>query len=289
MNGSLGFNIKDILGLEFDGGHSSSSEHLHGITSSQNSVDFIFSAKALGPTFIGSGDARIRTALVGDVVDAGVSNLDRTNLWLQKCGIGYIDQVRLGAYLRVVMHIRSASVETQVSIAQSAENYFNGSVNQLGGSTGASSAAQGFLNSLSASFSYDSQEESIIGTTTSGETFSITFDITSEGPFFDAGEITSLSDVWDLFGNFEQVVQSVNKKYLAAMHYSAKPYNTVYNVQSRLPIYTKEPTSKSWYAAGWYEITINNKTTIEFCPKLILLERYFYRGPAMSADGFTFK
>jgi hypothetical protein len=69
----------------------------------------------------------------------------------------------------------------------------------------------------------------------------------------------------------------------------AKPYNAVYNVQSRLPIYTKEPKSKSWYAAGWYEITINNKTTIEFCPKLILLERYFYRGPAMSADGFTFK
>ncbi len=230
INGSLGFNIKDILGLEFEGGHSSSSELTHGITSSQNSVDLIFSAKALGPTYIGAGDARIRTNLVGDVVDAGTSYADRTNLWLQKCGIGYIDQVRLGAYLRVVMHIRSASVETQVSIAQSAENYFNGSANQLAGSGGSSSSAQGFINSLNASFSYNSQEDSIVGTTASGETFSITFDVSSEGPFFDTGEITSLSDVWDLFANFEQVVQSVNKKYLAAMHYSAKPYNTVTNI-----------------------------------------------------------
>tara|TARA_R110000796_G_scaffold174019_1_gene290984 strand:+ start:247 stop:693 length:447 start_codon:yes stop_codon:yes gene_type:complete len=69
----------------------------------------------------------------------------------------------------------------------------------------------------------------------------------------------------------------------------AKPYNAVYNVQTRLPIYTKEPKSKSWHAAGWYEIVVNDKAVVEFCPKLILLERYPYRGPAMSADGFTFK
>ena len=69
----------------------------------------------------------------------------------------------------------------------------------------------------------------------------------------------------------------------------AKPYNAVYNVKTRLPIYTKEPKSKSWHAAGWYEIVVNDKATIEFCPKLILLERYPYRGPAMTADGFIFK
>lgn len=230
MNGSLGFNIKDILGLEFDGGYSESSELLHGISSSQNSVDFIFSAKALGPTFLGAGDARIRTNLVSDVVDAGINNTDRSNLWLQKCGIGYIDQVRLGAYLRVVMHIRAASVETQVSIAQAAASYFNGSATQLGGSGGSSSSAQGFINSLNATFSYNAASDSLVATSASGETFSITFDITSEGPFFDAGQITSLNDVWDLFANFEQVVQSVDKKYLAAMHYSAKPYNTVTNI-----------------------------------------------------------
>ena len=230
MNGSLGFNIKDILGLELDGGYSQSSELLHGISASQNSVDFIFSAKALGPTYNGAGDARIRTAIVSDVVDAGIDNMDRTNLWLQKCGIGYIDQVRLGAYLRVVMHIRSTSVETQVSIAQAASGYFNGSASQLAGSGGSASSAQGFINSLNATFSYDAASDSLVATTTTGETFSITFDITSEGPFFDAGQITSLNDVWDLFADFEQVVQSVNQKHLAAMHYSAKPYNSVTNI-----------------------------------------------------------
>ena len=68
-----------------------------------------------------------------------------------------------------------------------------------------------------------------------------------------------------------------------------EPHNPVYNVKDRLPIFTREEKSKSWYAAGYYQITINGKTDIHFCPKLILLQRYDYRGPAHSADGFEFK
>ena len=68
-----------------------------------------------------------------------------------------------------------------------------------------------------------------------------------------------------------------------------KPYNGVFNIQTRLPVYTKEKKSKSWYAAGYYMLTIGRKTKVVFCPKLILLERYDYFGPVRSADGFVYK
>ena len=67
-----------------------------------------------------------------------------------------------------------------------------------------------------------------------------------------------------------------------------KPYNGVYNVKERLPIFTKKTKSKSWYAAGYYQITVNGKTKVYFCPKLILLQRYPFKGPVKKPDGFTF-
>jgi len=68
-----------------------------------------------------------------------------------------------------------------------------------------------------------------------------------------------------------------------------KPYNGVYNIHTRLPIYTKERKSRSWYAAGYYMLTVGRKSRIVFCPKLILLERYGYLGPVKEADGFYYK
>lgn len=69
----------------------------------------------------------------------------------------------------------------------------------------------------------------------------------------------------------------------------SKPYNSVYNVQQRLPLFTKKNKSKSWYAAGYYRVTINGNTQTVFCPKLILLQRYDYMGPVKTRDGFEFK
>ena len=69
----------------------------------------------------------------------------------------------------------------------------------------------------------------------------------------------------------------------------SKPYNAVYDVKRRLPLFTKKNKSKSWYAAGYYQIEINGTEEIHFCPKLILLQRYEYRGPAKSLDGFKFQ
>lgn len=66
------------------------------------------------------------------------------------------------------------------------------------------------------------------------------------------------------------------------------PYNAVYDVQKRLPMYTKQRKSKSWFAAGYYQIRQDNSWETVFCPKLILLQRYEYRGPVHAPDAFTF-
>lgn len=56
-------------------------------------------------------------------------------------------------------------------------------------------------------------------------------------------------------------------------------YNAVYDVKHRLPLYTRESKSKSWYAAGWYRVKQGRRWETVFCPKLITLERYPYAGP----------
>ena len=68
-----------------------------------------------------------------------------------------------------------------------------------------------------------------------------------------------------------------------------KPHNPVFNIKDRLPIFTKKDKSKSWYAAGYYRVTVNGKTETIFCPKLILLQRYDYIGPVKTRDGFEYK
>jgi len=56
-------------------------------------------------------------------------------------------------------------------------------------------------------------------------------------------------------------------------------YNAIYDVKHQVPLWTREPRSKSWYAAGWYQVRQGRSWQVEFCPKLITLQRYAYRGP----------
>jgi len=60
---------------------------------------------------------------------------------------------------------------------------------------------------------------------------------------------------------------------------SSKPFNPVYNVKKRLPIYAKSNKSKSLYCAGYYVIKFRKGWVKSLCPKLITLERYPYQGP----------
>lgn len=60
---------------------------------------------------------------------------------------------------------------------------------------------------------------------------------------------------------------------------SGRVYNPLWNVQLRLPLFTKDAKSKSWYAAGWYQVKQHRTWKVMHNPKLITLQRYQYQGP----------
>jgi len=65
---------------------------------------------------------------------------------------------------------------------------------------------------------------------------------------------------------------------------SGRVHNGLWNVQDKLPIYTKTAKSKSWYAAGWYLVKKGRNWRAVQDPKLILLQRYEYQGPFHSRE-----
>lgn len=60
---------------------------------------------------------------------------------------------------------------------------------------------------------------------------------------------------------------------------SSTPYNAMYDVKRKLPLFTKSNKSKSLYCAGYYVIQFEKGWVKSFCPKLITIERYESRGP----------
>ncbi len=58
-----------------------------------------------------------------------------------------------------------------------------------------------------------------------------------------------------------------------------RAHNGMWNVQMKLPLFTKTAKSKSWFAAGWYAVKQHRSWRVVHNPKLIVLERYAYHGP----------
>lgn len=63
---------------------------------------------------------------------------------------------------------------------------------------------------------------------------------------------------------------------------SGKPFDPVFNIKKRLPLYTKNAKSKCRFCAGYYLVKSKNHWVSHFCPKLIVLERADYVGPFKS-------
>ena len=72
---------------------------------------------------------------------------------------------------------------------------------------------------------------------------------------------------------------SKGKKEIHGFTTSTTPHNVVYNVQKKLPLFTKSKKSKSLYCAGYYIIKFDKGWVRSFCPKLVTLETYSYKGP----------
>ena len=63
---------------------------------------------------------------------------------------------------------------------------------------------------------------------------------------------------------------------------TSKVHNGSWDVQRQIPIWTKEPRSRSWLAAGWYMVKQHRDWKAYQCPKVILLDRYEHKGPFKS-------
>jgi hypothetical protein len=57
------------------------------------------------------------------------------------------------------------------------------------------------------------------------------------------------------------------------------PFNPMFDVKRKLPLFTKSDKSKSLYCAGYYIIRFEKGWVKSFCPKLITVERYTTKGP----------
>jgi len=60
---------------------------------------------------------------------------------------------------------------------------------------------------------------------------------------------------------------------------STAPYNSMFDIKRKLPLFTKSKDSKSHYCAGYYVIRFDKGWVKSFCPKLITLQRYEFKGP----------
>lgn len=58
-----------------------------------------------------------------------------------------------------------------------------------------------------------------------------------------------------------------------------KVYNSVFDVKRKLHLFTKEPKSKCYHAAGWFSVKQGTEFINVFCPKYIFVCRYEYVGP----------
>jgi hypothetical protein len=95
----------------------------------------------------------------------------------------------------------------------------------------------------------------------------------------------NVEKVYETFGKdfFEATVTKKIKdsKVLEVYNFptSTPAYNPLFDVQNNLPLYSKSKKSKSLYCAGYYTIRFAKGWVKSFCPKLITLQRYEYKGP----------
>ena len=80
----------------------------------------------------------------------------------------------------------------------------------------------------------------------------------------------------------EDIIEQTNNFEVHKYPCSQHPYNPMFDVQKQLPVYTKTPKSKSQFCAGYYIICFEKGWRKAYCPKMITLSRYKYKGPMKS-------
>lgn len=58
-----------------------------------------------------------------------------------------------------------------------------------------------------------------------------------------------------------------------------EPFNPIWDVKRKLPMFTKNSRSKSLHAAGYYIIHFEHGWVTSFCPKVVTLDSNEFQGP----------
>jgi len=80
----------------------------------------------------------------------------------------------------------------------------------------------------------------------------------------------------------ESIIEQTDNFNVHGYPCSQHPYNPMFDVQKQLPVYTKTPKSKSQFCAGYFIICFEKGWRKAYCPKMITLQRYTYKGPMKS-------
>jgi hypothetical protein len=60
---------------------------------------------------------------------------------------------------------------------------------------------------------------------------------------------------------------------------NTKPHNVLWDAKHKTAVFTENTKSKSYHCAGHYIVKLGKTWNYEFCPKLIIIDRYPYKGP----------
>lgn len=77
----------------------------------------------------------------------------------------------------------------------------------------------------------------------------------------------------------EQTKQTVSVDSVYDYPSRGRPYNAIYDLRLKLPLYTTARKSRSYYCAGYYLVEYGTSWATEFAPKKIILTRNRYLGP----------
>ena len=91
----------------------------------------------------------------------------------------------------------------------------------------------------------------------------------------------SLSELTKISFDNTAIIQVENDKQWEVHNYptKCKPFNGIFDLKRKLPLFTKTPKSQSFFCAGHYIIQFENGWVKSYCPKLITLSRNEFQGP----------
>lgn len=101
----------------------------------------------------------------------------------------------------------------------------------------------------------------------------------SKGTKLEFQDLKEVQETMEIFVEPPSSVKALKTKEVYGYETKTLPYNPLYDVKRKLPIYTKSSKSTSKHCAGHYIIKFPKGWVKSHCPKLITLERYSYRGP----------